>query len=96
MQQLSSSMVCPSSSSAQARAGGKSQPRKMEALAISQSSDLGIMVTHRAETLGTIFREGSVLQVEKEPMTLILQTLFKAFIFAGFEEHPSNLRPQMG
>lgn len=53
-------------------------------------------MTHRAETLGTISVEGGVLQAEKEPITLILQTLFKAFIFAGFEEHPSKLRPQMG
>lgn len=45
---------------------------------------------------GTIFREGGVLQVEKEPITLILQTLFNTFIFVGFEEHPSKLRPQMG
>lgn len=80
----------------QAIAGGKSQPRKLKGLGVLQSSDLGTMVTHRAEILGTIFREGSVLRVEKEPMTPILQTLFKTFISAGFEEHPSKLRPQMG
>lgn len=74
-------MVCPSSSSAQAIAGAKSQPRRLEGLAISQSSDLGTTVTHRAETLGTIFREGSVLQVEKEPMTDIQDILYSRVSF---------------
>lgn len=39
---------------------------------------------------------GVALQIGAGPASLLLETLFKTFIFVGFEQHPNKLKPQMG
>lgn len=53
-------------------------------------------MTHALKFWGPFGQEGAALQIGTGPVPLLLETLFKTFIFIGFEQHPNKLKPQMG